>query len=59
MLVLSDPPERRDEKQYGVEGQKATKYYMWKDTAKYHLFGDKKEYLQNTFRGRVVQVETC
>ena len=34
--------QRRDEKQYGVEGQKATKYYMWKDFAKFQMFGDKK-----------------
>ena len=23
--------QRRDEKQYGVEGQTANKFYMWKD----------------------------
>ena len=44
--------QRRDEKQYGVEGQKATRFYMWKDFAKYQMFGDKKEFGQQTFRGK-------
>ena len=50
--------QRRDEKQYGVEGQKATKYYMWKDFAKFQMFGDKKEIPQQTFRGKTNLWET-
>jgi hypothetical protein len=50
--------QRRDEKQYGVEGQKANKYYMWKDAAKYWMFGDKKEFSKLTFRGKQLLWET-
>jgi hypothetical protein len=50
--------QRRDEQQYGVEGQKANKYYMWKDAAKYFMFGDKKEFSHLTFRGKQLLWET-
>ena len=50
--------QRRDEKQYGVEGQKANKYYMWKDASKYWMFGDKKEFPNLTFRGKQLLWET-
>jgi hypothetical protein len=33
-------------------------YYIWKDFAKYQMFGDKKEYMKQTFRGGALQVES-
>lgn len=48
--------QRRNEQQYGVEGQKATLFYMWKDFAKYQWtqqnVGDKKEIPKQVFRGK-------
>lgn len=44
--------QRRNEAQYGVEGQKANTYYMWKEPSKYEMFGDKKEFKAMTFRGK-------
>jgi hypothetical protein len=43
--------QRRDEKQYGVEGQRANKFYMWKAPEKYFMFAEKNEHASMTFNG--------
>jgi hypothetical protein len=50
--------QRRDEKQYGVEGQRANKFYMWKDPSKYYMFADPKEWPSMTFHGKQMLWET-
>lgn len=50
--------QRRDEKQYGVEGQRANKYYMWKGPDKYYMFADKSEWPEMTFHGKKLLWET-
>lgn len=50
--------QRRDERQYGVEGQAANKYYMWKSAGKYWLFASKKEIAAMTFKGKQILWET-
>mmetsp|Transcript_16289 Transcript_16289/g.51181 ORF Transcript_16289/g.51181 Transcript_16289/m.51181 type:complete len:234 (+) Transcript_16289:315-1016(+) len=42
---------RKDEKDYGVEGQKASRFYMFKEPAKFFLFGKSGEIKSNTYRG--------
>uniref|UniRef100_A0A7S0N8T3 Peptidase C1A papain C-terminal domain-containing protein n=1 Tax=Pyramimonas obovata TaxID=1411642 RepID=A0A7S0N8T3_9CHLO len=50
--------QRRDEKQYGQEGQRANKFYMWKAPDKYYMFADKKEWAAMTFHGKQMLWET-
>mmetsp|Transcript_11871 Transcript_11871/g.16087 ORF Transcript_11871/g.16087 Transcript_11871/m.16087 type:complete len:513 (-) Transcript_11871:66-1604(-) len=50
--------QRRDEKQYGVEGQRANKFYMWKAPEKYYMFAPKNEWSSMTFQGKQMLWET-
>lgn len=45
---------RKDEKDYGVEGQRASRFVMFKDEGKFFLFGSPREWEANTFRGMPV-----
>ena len=45
---------RGDEKEYGQEGQKASKYYMFKDETKLRMVASKKELGDNTFKGKPI-----
>ena len=45
---------RGDEKEYGQEGQKASKFYMFKDETKLRMVASKKELNENTFKGKPI-----
>jgi len=45
---------RGDEKEYGQEGQKAARYYMFKDETKLRMVASKKELGDNTFKGKPI-----
>mmetsp|Transcript_7189 Transcript_7189/g.18457 ORF Transcript_7189/g.18457 Transcript_7189/m.18457 type:complete len:483 (-) Transcript_7189:19-1467(-) len=42
---------RSNEKDYGQEGQRASRFYMWKDASKFMEFGKPADWAANTFRG--------
>ena len=45
---------RGDEKEYGQEGQKAAKFYMFKDETKLRMVASKKDLSENTFKGKPI-----
>jgi len=43
---------RKDEADYGQEGQSASKFYMWKEPGKFWEFGSQSDWETNTFKGK-------
>jgi hypothetical protein len=45
---------RRDEKEYGAEGQVASRFVMLKEPRKFWMFGTPTDWSTNTFKGKQI-----